>query len=116
VCPRTETELRAGNLARVSRTADRDLSDLGRLEYSFDKLAAIPFAGLRKQEAALQVNSSLGWKTDGEVHGYSWSQARRRDCLAGRYQVESIKTVVQADVEARDNERKMLIRPTLGGY
>ena len=84
VRPRTETELRAGNLAGVGRTADRDMSDLGRLEDAFDELPAIPFTGLREQEATLQVNSSLGWKPDGKVHGCSSSRIRRRTCLADR--------------------------------
>ena len=45
------------------------MGDLGCLEDALDELPAVPFARLGEQEAALQVNSSLGWKTDGKVHG-----------------------------------------------
>ena len=70
-------------------TADGDLRDLGRLEDALDELTAVPFARLREQEAALQVNASLGWKTDGKVHGCSSSWARRRDRLADEDQIRS---------------------------
>ena len=89
VRPRAETELGAGNLAGVGRTADRDMGDLGGLEDALDELTAIPFARLREQEAALQVDSSLGWKTDGKVHGCSWSWARRRDRQADADKIRS---------------------------
>ena len=69
VRPRTETELRPGNLGRIDRTADRDLSDLGGLKNALDKLTAVSLARLGEQEAALQVNAAPGWKTDGKVHG-----------------------------------------------
>ena len=66
---RTETELRAGNFGRVGRTANCDLGNLGGLKNTLDKLTAISLARLGEQEAALQVNAALGWKTDGKVHG-----------------------------------------------
>ena len=65
---------RARNLAGSSLTPDRDLGNLGRLEDPFDELTAISFVRLREQEAALQVNSPSGWKTDSKVHGCSWSR------------------------------------------
>jgi hypothetical protein len=71
VSSRTKPQLGARNVTRARKTADGDLSDLGCLENPFDELTAIELVRLREQEAALQVNSSLGWKTDGEVHGCS---------------------------------------------
>jgi hypothetical protein len=66
------------------------MSDLGRLEHAFDEPPAIPFAGLSEQEATLEMNSSLRWKPDGEVHGCSWEWTRRRDYLADGNQIEIV--------------------------
>jgi hypothetical protein len=70
-CSRAEFQLGTWNVARALLTPDGDLSDLGCLKDAFNELTAVAFARLREQEAAFQVNSSLGWKTDGEVHGCS---------------------------------------------
>ena len=75
----TKTQLGARDLARTGLTADRDLGDLGCLEYAFDELTAVAFVRVREQEAAFEVNSPLGWKTDGKIHGCSWYRARRRE-------------------------------------
>ena len=73
-------------------TADRDLGDLGRLEDALDELTAVAFARLREQEATLQVNSSLGRKTDGKIHG-CFSLRKRWDRRSRDWSINAIIAV-----------------------
>jgi hypothetical protein len=69
VSPGAKTQLGSRNLGGALLTPDGDLSDLRGLEHTFQESATVGLMGVCEQKSALEVNSPLGRKTDGKIHG-----------------------------------------------
>ena len=66
--PGTVAQFCSRNFTGPLLTLDCDLSDFRGLKHSFQKPAAFRIMRLGEEEATLEVNSSLVWKTDGKIH------------------------------------------------